>query len=377
MALQLIKSYLSDRKQYVSTLGEISDCLPVLFGVPQGSCLGPLLFLIYINDLPNVSNSTEFVLFADDTNIFIKAKTKMLAYKNANEILKTLNVYMLLNKLHINMDKCCFIDFKPSSHDDNNYSIKINNTDIEQVSETKFLGVTIDDNLNWNAHIKQLSKKLSCSAGILNTIKDNIPAELYKNIYYTLFESHLSYGITVWGGVSNNKIAPLFKLQKKCMRILFGDKEAYLNKFRTCARAREFGNQILGQEFYERESSKPLFNKHSIMNVRNLHIYHCCNEIFKILKYRNPISLYEIFDLSKRSGKETRLVTSHPSKCFFYVGSLIWNVVRELIKIFDFSSFNSSSLKSQIKNEIQKVQMQGDPNNWQHGSWNTLQFHKN
>ena len=65
------------------------------------------------------------------------------------------------------------------------------------------------------------------------------------------------------------------------------------------------------------------------------------------------------------------------SKCFFYVKSLIWNVVRVLIKIFDFSSFNSSSLKSQIKNEVQKVQMQGDPNNWQHGSWNALQLHKN
>ena len=86
------------------------------------------------------------------------------------------------------------------------------------------------------------------------------------------YRVYLSYGITVWGGVSNKKLEPLFKLQKKCMRILFGDKEAYLNKFETCARSRPLDNQFLGQEFYSREHTKPLFNQHGIMNVRNLHI---------------------------------------------------------------------------------------------------------
>ena len=377
IALKIIESYLSDRKQYVNVLGEISEKLPVIFGVPQGSCLGPLLFLIYINDLPNISSDAKFVLFADDTNIFIKAKNKMLAYESANEILKNIQLYMLVNKLHINMSKCCFINFKPKCNDTNheNYSLKINDIIIKQVSETKFLGVTIDENLNWNSHIKQLSKKLSCSAGILNSIKDNIPEELHKDIYYTLFESHLSYGISVWGGISNNKIEPLFKLQKKCIRILFGDKEAYLDKFRTCARTREFGNQLLGQEFYKRENTKPLFNKHSIMNVRNLHIYHSNNEIFKILKFRTPISLFELFKLSNRNGKETRLLTPTPSKSFFYVGSLVWNVVRDLLKIYDFSQ-KSGPIKTQIKKEILKIQTQGDPKTWQHDSWNTLQFHK-
>ena len=167
-----------------------------------------------------------------------------------------------------------------SDNENENYALKIKTTKIKQVNEAKFLGVTIDENLNWNSHIKKLSKKLSSSAGILNLIKDNITEELHKNLYYTLFESHLSYGITVWGGVSNNKIEPLFKKQKKCLRILFGDKEAYFNKFKTCARARGIENQYLGQGFYRRENSKPLFNRNNIMNVRNLFIYHCSNEIF-------------------------------------------------------------------------------------------------
>ena len=262
VALKLIESYLSDKKQLVNILGEISDELLVLFGVPQGSCLGPLLFLIYINGLPNISNNAEFVLFADDTNIFVEAKNRMLAYANPNKILKAVHLYMLVNKLHINMSKCCFIDFKPDKNviPDSNLCLKINNVVIKQVNEARFLGVTLDENLNWKSHIHKLSKKLSCSAGILNLIKDSIPEDLYKSLYFTLFESHLSYGITVWGGVSNNKLEPLFKLQKKCMIILFGDKEAYLNKFKTCARTRPVDNQILGQEFYSREHTKPLFS---------------------------------------------------------------------------------------------------------------------
>ena len=122
---------------------------------------------------------------------------------------------------------------------------------------------------------------------------------------------------TPLGGVTNNKLLPLFRLQKKCLRILFGDKEAYLDKFKTSARVRLFEEQKLGVEFFKREHSKPLFTKHSVMNVRNLFVYHRFNEIFKILKFRTPISLFEIFELSKRNDRETRLITPEPSlNCF-------------------------------------------------------------
>ena len=261
--------------------------------------MGPLLFLIYINDIINCSKTSRFVLFADDTNIFISANNESEAYEIANKtledlqrymlsnqlhinlskctymhfrpdlnneerqisartlphsyhlkhklfILRKVNDYMHVNKLHINMEKCCFIHFKPGNNENAvtaEFDVNIGDKIIKQVSETKFLGITIDNKLSWDTHINKLSKKLSCATGILNRIKDNIPSELHKNLYHTLFESHLAYGITAWGGVSDKKLQSLFKVQKRCLRIIFGDKETYLNKFKTCCRVRPYDHQ--------------------------------------------------------------------------------------------------------------------------------------
>ena len=368
IAHTLLKSYLSDRNQYVSIHGETSDHLPVEYGVPQGSCLGPLLFLIYINDLSNLCNinskNCEFVLFADDTNIFAKAKTKALVYDLANSLLKLVSDYMKSNKLHINMSKCCYIYFQRQANnqnDSNNTEIKIDNHIINQVSEIKFLGVTIDENLNWNSHIKQLTKKLASCTGILNRIKDSIPGNLHKELYHTLFESHLTYGITVWGGVSQNKLLPLFRIQKKCIRILFGDKEAYMNKSKTCARSRTLDSQKLDSEYYQKEHTKPLFNKQELMTVHNLYYYHCITSVFKILKYRSPIALFDLFKLSNR--KDTLLITPEPTNSFIYKAGALWNLSRQKLQINDLSQ-GISQIKTSTKKLICGHQSLGCMLNW-------------
>ena len=114
-ANSLIRSYLSRRTQYTEVHGEKSDPLIIKYGVPQGSVLGPLLFLLYINDISNCSNLGAFVLFADDTNIFVEGESAEEAFRKGNKLLSSVRKYMTLNKLHINMSKCCYLHFKPKA----------------------------------------------------------------------------------------------------------------------------------------------------------------------------------------------------------------------------------------------------------------------
>ena len=368
-AILLIKSYISNRKQCVSALGEISDYLNIIYGVPQGSCLGPLLFLIYINDISNVCKNNDLILFADDTNIFVKSKTKQGAFDGANKILRDISLYMTLNKLHINLDKSCFMYFegkhKHPSNIENEYSIPIfiGSTEIKQVSEIKFLGITIDDKLSWDAHVKCLRKKLASCTGCINQISSSIPNHLYKELYHTLFESYLTYGITVWGSMCDKKLDKLFVAQKKILRVLFGDREKYLDKFKTCVRARPVEEQKLQREFYIKEPSKPLFIENKILCLKNLYFYHCANETFKILKFRSPIKIHSMYKLSSRGQKQLFILTPPPSDTFIYNSSIIWNKVRNILKITD-SSYTVSCLKTNLKKHLINNQSLGDNLNW-------------
>ena len=148
---------------------------------------------------------------------------------------------------------------------------------------------------------------------------------------------------------------------------MFGDKEAYLNKFKTCVRARSKEDQTLGSEFYSREHSKPLFTKNEIITIYNLYKYHTVLLTFKILKFRTPISLYACFNLSCR--KETLLLTPRPSINFIYQASSVWNKVRTLLNISDFS-VKLGLTKTNLKKLILCREKMGDQNEWSEENFN-------
>ena len=186
--LDWFKSYLTDRKQCVSVNGSNSSYLNVTCGVPQGSVLGPLLFLIYINDLPYSSSKLTFYLFADDTNIYCEAENLDLLQRTVNNELKKDKIWLDVNKLSLNIDKTNFIIFKSPQHSSSQIiNIKIGNLPIKKTCYVKFLGILLDENLSWKYHLTELSKKLARTCGMFFKVRHFLPINVLICLYNSYF----------------------------------------------------------------------------------------------------------------------------------------------------------------------------------------------
>lgn len=218
------ESYLKDRLQHTTYNNTKSANLPITCGVPQGSILGPLLFLIYVNDLALVSNKVFTLLFADDTNIFYSSKTlEDIEYTINHELVKISN-WLKANKLSLNIKKTHYMIFtrKNNLAKENFPTIKLEGTDIDYTTHTKFLGVIIDHKLNWKQHIDYISQKIAKGIGIISKARSVLSKQTLLSLYYSFVYPYISYCNIVWGNTYKTNLMKLVMLQKRIVRIISG-----------------------------------------------------------------------------------------------------------------------------------------------------------
>ena len=222
IALKFFESYLTNRVQQTLVNGVLSDFLVVVCGVPQGSVLGPLLFLLYTNDLAHASNFLVN-LFADDTCLSLSNENLHQLEILCNREIALVNEWFIANKLTTNYKKASnFILSKYNSESDtensSNFQIKMGNILLKNVKSVKYLGVMLDENITWFDQIDYLSKKLSRSAGIFSKLRYYVNTNVLIKVYHALFNSHLQYAILCWGSSATTYINKLQLLQNRAIR---------------------------------------------------------------------------------------------------------------------------------------------------------------
>ena len=235
--LEWFRNYLSERSQFVSVNNASSSLLNILSGVPQGSILGPLLFLIYINDLPLCSNFLT-LLFADDTTLLLSNANIHELIIQVNLELQKISNFFRYNKLALHPLKTYFMVFSNNiAIKEMNIQIYINSnnaeenlpcnvhqvTRIKQEDDTpavRFLGVYFDPNLNFSHHIKLITAKISKALFILRSSKNFLTVKAKKAVYYSLIHCNLIYCMPIWSCTSQANLKPLIKLQKAAIRII-------------------------------------------------------------------------------------------------------------------------------------------------------------
>ena len=211
------------RSHYKILLYTYTDTEMIPCGVPQGSVLGPLLFIIYTNDLPNCLKYSKAILFADDTTIYLSSSDIHYLYKTVNIDLGSMTEWFRSNKLSLNVSKTHAVMFKQGHMNiPSNLNVKIGNQIIERKNVVKFLGIYIDSKLEWHDHINYINNKLKLYAMI--KIKHLLNRKHLLTLYYALIYPYLDYGITLWGSTHNSYIKTLFVKQKKAIRIITGAK---------------------------------------------------------------------------------------------------------------------------------------------------------
>ena len=327
ITLNWFKDYSTNRTQATKIFNQTSKPLHINYGVPQGSVLGPILFLLYINDLPNIFTNTRTILFADDSTLYITGSDPADLIHTINIDLDNFDQWCLSNRLSVNLTKTFYMLFS-------NKMLKtlppviFQNNIIKKVTHHKLLGITLDDTLSFKTHISNLCIKLSRIISLLYQVKDFMPKHVLKILYYAHVLPHFLYCSPVWCNTYPTHLIPLSRLQKRIIRILTNS-----------------GFFDHTHQLFKEEGMLKLFDINKIQIA--LHMYKLVNTgniPFHSLPHHN-------YPTRTRSNLRTPI---HNLTLFqhslSYSGPVIWNSIPDQIKLLP----TSTSFKNQLKQHLLK-----------------------
>lgn len=329
-ALLWFESYLSDRVQYVSLNGNTkSKPMRITTGVPQGSILGPLLFIIYINDIKNSTNLFDVIGYADDTTLYCTVKKIASVTPRGGSLLKTsndeiekVNIWLQVNKLSLNPSKTRLMNFHYHQRQNLATSTKkffetsskicIDTVPIKKVTVFNFLGIEITSSLSWSEHINKVSSKVGKGLGILTKLKHFLPKRVLLMIYNSLIQSHLNYGILLWGFQPGK----LKVLQNKAIRA------------------------ITRAHFHSHSSNA--YKELKILKIQDMFKLRCLKFLYNMS--HNAVPAYFSENFIENTAGETR--TKGASQClrFFLKTDILPNTPRNILDKIHTHSFDGFSL---------------------------------
>lgn len=308
--LSLFKSYLADRRQTVRIANVYSDMLSINYGIPQGSVLGPILFNLYINGLFSHKTSGSIIGFADDTAIFYEANSWVELKEKAENDFILIKNWLENRLLTINYEKTSYIPFSCNSFGSPSFNtLNINmGTEALTISRektVKYLGVIIDEHLKWDRHIYYIVNKLRLILYTFKKLRDILPLPYLKTLYHSLVESHIRYGLLVWGAASKNHIKPLEIMQRRFIKMIYRKNNRY--------------------------PSDKLYQESLILDIRQLYFFQACIKYHTKQHAEPPVHLYNT--RQKHQFVTPLMLKTATQRTYFYMGPKLYNSIPNEIKV--------------------------------------------